>query len=79
MLLTTFRTMVFSFVLIIGVLYLYTHFDGRVLRREREQAELQQRIERIELAIDAIADQVEQIRDRTEPGPRGLLPEPPER
>ena len=67
--------MVFSFILVIGVLYLYTHFDGRLLRREREQGELDQRLDRIEQAIDAIAGQVEQIRDRTEPGPRGLLPE----
>ena len=70
--------MLFSFILVIGVLYLYTHFDGRIHRQEREQSELQQRIERIELAIDAIANQVEQIRDRTEPGPRGLLPEAPD-
>lgn len=67
--------MVFSFVLVIGVLYLYSHFDGRLLRREREQSELNQRLDRIEQAIDAIATQVEVIRDRTEPGPRGLLPD----
>lgn len=67
--------MLFSFILVIGVLYLYTHFDGRLLRREREQSELNHRLDRIELAIDAIANQVEQIRDRTEPGPRGLLPD----
>jgi uncharacterized protein YukE len=57
------------------VLFLYSHFDGRFLRREREQAELNQRLDRIEQAIDAIANQVEHLRDRTEPGPRGLLPD----
>ncbi|MBK8249834.1 MAG: hypothetical protein IPK85_20945 [Gemmatimonadetes bacterium] len=67
--------MIFSFILVIGVLYLFTHFDGRMLRREREEAELHRRIDRIEQAIDAIANQVEVIRDRTEPGPRGLLPD----
>ncbi len=67
--------MVFSFVLVIGVLYLYTHFDGRLLRREREHGELQARLDRIEQAIDAMAVQVERLRENSEPGPRGLLPD----
>jgi hypothetical protein len=66
--------MIFALLLVIGVLFLSTQFGGRLLRQEREQAALQHRLDRIELAIDAIATQVEVIRDRTEPGPRGLLP-----
>ena len=67
--------MILAVVLLVGFLLIYTQVSARMLQRDREQADLQRRMERVELAIDAIANQVEQLRDRGEPGPRGLLPE----
>lgn len=61
-------------ILCAGLVWVAWHFDGRILRREREQQLLHERLERIEVAIDAIAGEVE--RQRLE-GPRARHEIPP--